>query len=248
MAAFAIERLAQIEIEGLLLGLGRQAQAFLQGGEILCQWRRGKILGHLAEPVTEMPAALDDPEIHRVAVAEHRNRGIVVLGECRYRAPAHRGQRFGQPAGLDDVRRGNGHVFIAQQPCGAGEPLGAERLTLIPQQLVPDGRFDTRAVARTIRQAFVGPGYPGRLGRDPGHSLEQCVVGFRARHGCQARRMPRAADHGDALMVRLRRADAPAHVGLAPLLLERHGFRELGAQGGHHFVQRLEDFEVAPRA
>src|SRR6478735_2839247 len=112
MAAVAVELLAQIEVERFFFRLRRQSQTLLQRRQILRERRRRKFLGDLAEPLAEVPAPLDDAQVEGIAIAQHRDRGVVVFGKRGYSTSAHRGERIGEAASLDNVRRRDWDVLF----------------------------------------------------------------------------------------------------------------------------------------
>ena len=82
-----------------------QPQVTLLGLKVLLQRHHGCGGGHRPEPLADHQAALDEPGEQVAALAQHGPGRLGDLLQPGQRPAAQRGQRFGQPHGLDYVRR-----------------------------------------------------------------------------------------------------------------------------------------------
>ena len=178
-AAGQVVRLAQVQVVVPGRGLGPQPQVTLLVLQVPLQRHHRGGGRHRAEPLADHQPPLDERDEQLAALAEHRAGGLGDLLQAGQRPSAQRGERLGEPDGLDDVRRRRRDALVAQDGGGLGQPP-LDRLARGGEQVViPAGGADARPVARGVGQPPVGPRHPGQGGLHPRQAAQQPVVGGR---------------------------------------------------------------------
>ena len=247
--AFAIERLAQVEVEIAVRSRRGEAQALLFAGEIARERRGRHVIGHAPEPVADFEFAADQRERERLAGAQRRVRGLFEIGQIRPGASAQRRQRLGEAQRVDQLRGRCRQIVGAQQLRAARQPAQRRILAVLPQVFVPAGHADAGTVAAREPEPLVRPRHPGARDLHLRPAGEQRLVGLRRRQRCgEGRHVPGAADDGDAFVpFALRGADRLAHRRLARGLPRVIGMRiGVRAQRRHRLGDRGEQRQLRP--
>src|SRR5579872_606277 len=118
--------------------------------------------------------------------------------------------------------------------------------------VVPAWRLDSGSIATGVTQAAVGPGRPGGLHLDLWQTLKYLCILLRRRHGGQFRRMPGAANHGDAAEALLfSGTDRLSHKGLPAGFVHcvwgfRVPFKAGTPQTGHRLQNGIKEISAVP--
>jgi len=197
-APFTIDVLPQIEVQGADLLAELQSQTARRVAKIALERHDGRGLGDFPDHAADLEPRPDHLERRVLSAAVHAQRRFPQLGQSRARQIAHAGERVSQPRGFDDAGGGRLEIFGTQQPRRLDEPPDRCPFRRQPQVVVPAGRIHAGAVAAAITQSRVGPGNPRDLDFGSWQSLQQLRIGPGRSAVGQRRRVPCAADDGNA--------------------------------------------------
>ncbi len=236
--------LAQVEFQLAFLRLGLEPERALLPRQVPLERYDGCRVRDLAEHVADDEAVLDERERYVGAVAHHRPDRFQSLRQAGQRSAPHGGQGLGQPDRLDDVRRGDLPVLLAQQAGDLGQPPLDGPVPGGEEVGVPAGRGDPRAVPAGPGEPAVRPRHPGGLHLDLRQSGQQRLVGGHGGLRPQRRDVPGPAHHGVPVAELAAGGAHPLpHVRLAHQVAAVSAVAVRLAQGRHGLPERLERAE-----